>query len=88
MSKYEEQKLQRIAKNKEKLEALGLSHLSYCCKVPTQDTKNKKGKERDEEHDEEYRPKELQEFQYSSENEKYNKKWYVMRFLKCINICV
>ncbi|XP_068487157.1 uncharacterized protein [Phaseolus vulgaris] len=74
MSKYEEQMLQRIAENKEKLEALGLSHLAYSLKVPTQNTNNKKGKERDEDHDEEYRPKELEEFQYSSEDEKYNKK--------------
>jgi len=35
---------------------------------------NKNGTERDEEHDEEYRLKELEEFQYSSEDEKYNKK--------------
>jgi len=41
-----------------------------------------------EENDEEYRPKELEEFQYSSEDEKYNKKRYVMRFLKCINVRV
>ena len=53
---------------------MGLSHLSYSFEVLTQDTKNKKGKEKDEEHDEEYKPKELEEFQYSSEDEKYNKK--------------
>jgi len=48
MSKYEDQRLQRISENKEKLEALALSHLAYSLKVPTQNTKNKKGKERDE----------------------------------------
>jgi len=65
---------------------LGLSHLAYSLKVSTQNTKNKKGKERDEEHDEEYRTKELEEFQYLSEDEKYNKKRYVMSFFKCINV--
>jgi len=44
MSKYEEQRLQRIAENKEKLEVLGLSHLPYSLKVRTQNTKSKKGK--------------------------------------------
>ena len=87
MSKYEEQMLQRIAENKEKLEALGLSHLAYSLKVPTQNTNNKKRKERDEEHDEEYRPKELEEFQYSSEDEKYNKKKVcneILKMYKCL----
>jgi len=47
-------------------------------KVLIQNTKNKKGKERDEE----YRTKELEEFQYSSEDEKYNKKKVCNEILK------
>jgi len=48
---------------KARLEALGLSHTAYPCKVPIQNTKNKKEEKRDEEHVEEYRPKEVEEFQ-------------------------
>ena len=46
----EEQRLQRIATNKARLEALGLSHTTYSLKVPIQNTKNTKEKKRDEKH--------------------------------------
>jgi len=75
MSNYEEQRLHRIAENKARLEALGLSNTAYSLKVSIQNTKNKKEKKRDEEHGEEYRPKEVEEFQDSSEeDERYSKK--------------
>ncbi|QCE11433.1 hypothetical protein DEO72_LG10g2666 [Vigna unguiculata] len=75
MSNYEEEKLQRIAKNEAKFEALGISRKVSSLRVLTQNTKNKKGRRIDEENDEEYKPKELEELQSSSEeDEKYNKK--------------
>jgi len=39
-----------MEKNKAKLEALWLSYIAYCLKVSTQNTKNRKGKEKDEEY--------------------------------------
>ena len=44
---------------------MGISHTAYSLKVPIQNTKNKKEKKKDEKHDEEYRPKEVEEFQDS-----------------------
>jgi len=74
MSKYEEERLQRIIKNKARLEALGLPCLAYPLKSLTHNIKKKKGKERGEEDDEEYIPEELKEYQSSSEeDETYNK---------------
>jgi len=86
MSSYEEQRLQRIAENQARLEALGLYHTVYSLKASIQNTKNKKGKKRDEEHDEEYRPKEVEEFQDSSEeDERYSKKKvYNEDLMKCL----
>jgi len=82
MSNYEEQRLQRIVGNKARLETLGLSHTTYSLKVSNQNTKNKKEMKRDEEHAKEYRSKEVEEFQDSSEEyERYNKKRYIMRSL-------
>jgi len=69
MFNYKEQRLQRIAKTKVRLEALGLSHTTYSLKVSIQNTKDKKEKKRDEEHDKKYKPKEVEEFQHSSEED-------------------
>ena len=75
MSNYKEERLQRIAKNETKFEALVISRKASSLRVLTQNTKNKKGRRRDEKNDEEYKPKELEELQSSSEeDEKYNKK--------------
>jgi len=76
MSKYEEERLQRITNNKARLETLGLPCLAYPLKSLTQNIKKKKKKKkRGEEDDEKYRPKELKEYQSSSEqDETYNKK--------------
>ncbi|QCD95781.1 hypothetical protein DEO72_LG6g477 [Vigna unguiculata] len=74
MPKYEEERLKIITENKARLEVLGLPCLVYPLKSLTQNIKKKKGKERDEEDDEEYRPEELKEYQSSSEqDETYNK---------------
>jgi len=89
MSNYEEQRLQRITKNKARLETLGLSHTTYSLKVWIQNTKNKKEKKRDEEHVEEYRPKEVEDFQDSSEeDERYNNKKVYNEDLNIWNISV
>ena len=88
MSKYEEERLQRIAKNEAKFEALGISRKVFSLRVLTQNTKNKKGRRIDEENDEEYKPTELEELQSSSEeDEKYNKKKVcneTLRIYKCL----
>ena len=86
MSSYEEQRLPRIVENKARLEALGLSNKTYSLKVSIQNTKNKKEQKRYEEHDEEYRLDEVEEFQDSSEeDERYSKKKvYNEDLMKCL----
>ncbi|KAJ1392073.1 Ubiquitin interacting motif [Sesbania bispinosa] len=54
MSKYEEQRLQRIAENRARLEALGLPQMASSLKGLPRN--KKKGKEKVKDDDEEYRP--------------------------------